>query len=220
MEKVNYITHLNTILDNFNDDIRIKQGHITLYLAFFHKWNRSYFEKIITVNRELIMERARIRSKTTYHRYLKDLNDWDYLKYIPSYHPRIGSKIEMKYYRPKIGTSPSTLKVQNLDKFEPEPSQNLAPYKKLKTIRKLNKQPNDTFNEINVLSFFKENNWPAIEGEKFYIYLKTKRWKTENWKVIAQIFAKNKFMLNEPERGSPYFGYVKNLERRSNRDST
>lgn len=212
MGKVNYITHLNTILDTFNDDIRIKQGHITLYLAFFHKWNRSYFEKIITVNRELIMERARIRSKTTYHRYLKDLNDWDYLKYIPSYHPRIGSKIEMKYHRPKIGTSPSTLKVQNLDKYEPEPSQNLAPNNKLKTIRKLNKQSDLNFNLKNVLLFFEENKFPEIEGRKFYIYVKAKKLKTDKWQSIAFIFAKNEFMLHEPERGSPFFGYVHNIE--------
>lgn len=37
MENVNYIKHLNAVFERFNSDERIKQGHITLYLAFFQK---------------------------------------------------------------------------------------------------------------------------------------------------------------------------------------
>ena len=47
MEKVNYITHLNAIFEMFNNDERIRQGHITLYLALFQKWNRKFFKKFI-----------------------------------------------------------------------------------------------------------------------------------------------------------------------------
>lgn len=208
MKIVNYITHLNAVLEQFNADERIRQGHITLYLAFFQKWNRSYFKKEITVNRELIMERAKIRSKTTYHNYLRDLNNWGYLIYIPSYNPLGGSKIHMFNF----GTSPSTIASQKVDKTVPEPGQNLVPFNKLKTNIKLNKQRNDNFNKVNILSFFKENKWSAIEGEKFYIYLKAKKWKTDKWKAMAHIFAKKNFMLEEPERGSPYFGYVDNIK--------
>ena len=88
MDKVNYITHLNTTLEKFNADERIKQGHMTLYLAFFHLWNRKFFKETLTINRELIMERAKIKSKTTYHNHLRDLDAWGYLTYYPSYHPR------------------------------------------------------------------------------------------------------------------------------------
>jgi len=95
MEKVNYIVHLNAAFEKFNEDERIKQGHITLYLAFFQKWNREFFKKTITVNRTSIMERAKFKSKTTYHNYLKDLNDWGYLNYFPSFHPARGSKISL-----------------------------------------------------------------------------------------------------------------------------
>ena len=86
MERVNYIIQLNAIFERFNRDTRIKQGHITLYLALFQKWNREFFKKTISINRELIMEKAKFRSKTTYHNYLRDLNDWGFLKYFPSYH--------------------------------------------------------------------------------------------------------------------------------------
>ena len=74
MEKVNHIFHLNEGLENFNNDSRIKQGHITLYMSFFQKWNREFFKPMITVDREFIMEKAKFRSKTTYHIYLKGLN--------------------------------------------------------------------------------------------------------------------------------------------------
>jgi hypothetical protein len=99
MEKVNYITHLNAVLQTFNNDERInKQGHITLYLAFFQKWNREYFKKTITINRELIMEKAKFKSKTTYHNYIKDLDNWNYFQYYPSYHPARGSKVKMALF--------------------------------------------------------------------------------------------------------------------------
>ena len=133
MEKVNYITHLNQVFERFNIDIGIKQGHITLYLAFFQKWNREFFKATLTVNRELIMERAKIKSKTTYHNYLKDLNDWGYLQYFPSYHPARGSKVKM----PIFGTTDGTPTVQKLDNSVPEPSQNMVSFYKHKTKRKL-----------------------------------------------------------------------------------
>ena len=98
MERVNYIIQLNAVFDCFNKDTRIKQGHITLYLAFFQKWNRQFFKKTITINRELIMEKAKFKSKTTYHNYLRDLNNWGYLKYFPSYHPSRGSKVQMAIF--------------------------------------------------------------------------------------------------------------------------
>jgi len=41
MGNVNYIKQMNTLFERFNRDERIKQGHITLYLAFFQKWNRE-----------------------------------------------------------------------------------------------------------------------------------------------------------------------------------
>jgi len=207
MEKVNYITQLNNVFERFHNDHRVKQGHITLYLAFFHKWNRKFFQKTLTINRELIMERAKIKSKTTYHNYLRDLHDWEYLRYYPSYHPAIGSKINMI----KFGTSTGTQEVQNLAVSDPEPSQNLVPFYKHKTKENFNKQHNKIFNELEVLLFFKTNNWPEIEARKFHAYIKSKKSRTDNWQIIAQIFVKNNFNLEEPKMTSPISGYVNHM---------
>jgi hypothetical protein len=212
MEKVNYITHLNAVLETFNNDERIKQGHITLYLAFFQKWNREFFKKTITVNRELIMERAKFKSKTTYHNYLRDLNDWDYLEYYPSYHPARSSKVKMAIFFAQAG--------QNLANSVPEPGQNLVTSYKHKTKENLNKRQAVIFNEKEVILFFKKNNWPEIEARKLYAYIKLKKRKTEKWQIIAQIFVKNNYKLEEPKPTSPISGYLNRINKMSNRNSS
>lgn len=210
MEKINYITQLNSVFELFYRDERIKQGHITLYLAFFQKWNREYFKKTLTINRELIMERAKIKSKTTYHNYLKNLDEWGYLKYYPSYHPARGSKIKMFIF----GTSPSTQQVQNLANSVPEPSQKMVPSYKHKTKKNFNKRHPVNFNEKEVILFFKKNNWEEVEARKFYAYIQSKNWKTkENWKKAAYVFVKNGFQMVNKNDNSPFSGYVNLLEK-------
>ena len=214
MIKVNYIIQLNAAFVRFNDDSRIKQGHITLYLAFFQKWNREFFKNTLTINRQFIMERAKIRSKTTYHNYLKDLNDWNYLKYSPSFHPARGSKIQMAIFFAPVG--------QNLADSVPEPGQNLAPSYKLKTKENLNKLARPK-SELEVLNFFKQNKWPEIEGRKFFIYYESKKWKLsrglyiQNWKSTAFKFVQKGFEIERFE-SSPISGYVDRLRNNQSKD--
>tara|TARA_R110002167_G_scaffold117729_1_gene293878 strand:- start:206 stop:880 length:675 start_codon:yes stop_codon:yes gene_type:complete len=219
MGKVNYIVHMNAIFESFNSDVRIKQGHITLYFAFFQKWNREFFKEKLTINSALIMDAAKIRSKTTYHNYLKDLNNWGYLHYFPSYHPSRGSIVKL----PKFGTTDGTLTVQKLDNTVPKPSQNLVSSYKHKTKENLNKRPASLFNEFEVLLFFKENKWDADEGKKFFAFYKSKNrelgrgLKLENWKTAAFNFAENGFVIKE-ERTSPISGYLQNLRAKQKKD--
>lgn len=194
MEKVNYIIQLNEAFNRFNNDDRIKQGHITLYIAFFQKWNREFFKMTITINREWIMEKAKFKSKTTYHNYLKNLNDWGYLKYYPSYHPARGSKIKMCIFFNSIG--------QNMANHVPEPGQNLVPSYKHKINKNLNKLAKPK-NELEVLRFFKKNHWSAVEGKKFYTYYNAKNWelsrgfKITNWKEAASNFVEKGIKIKQ-----------------------
>lgn len=217
MEKVNYITQLNAVLEHFNKDQRIKQGHIALYMAFFQKWNREYFKKTITINRKSIMEKAKFKSKTTYHNYIRDLNNWGYLKYFPSYHPARGSKVQMAIF-----FNPVSQKMANC---VPEPGQNVVTSYKHKTKENLNKLARPK-NELVVLKFFKENNWPEMEGRKFYTYYETKNWKLKkglnikNWKTAAYNFVKNGFMVKKEQLTSPFSGYLKKMLNEHGNDST
>ncbi len=218
MEKVNYIIHLNAVFERFNNDDRIKQGHITLYLAFFQKWNKEYFKNTLTINRASIMERAKFKSKTTYHNYLKDLNDWDYLDYFPSFHPARGSKVRM----PIFGTSSGTQAHQNLASSVPEPGQNLVPSYKHKTKENLNKLAKPR-NELEVLDFFKENNWSEIEGRKFFTYYQSRNWKLQrglnirNWKAQAKKFVEKGYEIKQ-EAARPISGYLENLKSMAERN--
>ncbi len=225
MEKVNYIIHLNEAFERFNRDEKIKQGHITLYLAFFQKWNREFFKETITISRERIMDMAKFRSKTTYHNYLKDLNDWGFLQYFPSYNPARGSKVKMTKFCTSSGqsidTGCGTSSGQNLNTYVPKPGQNLVPFNKHKTKKNLNKGERPK-NELVVLEFFKKNHWPEMEAKKFYAFLQSKNWKYENglnvknWKALAHNFFKNDFQKIETYNTSPIFGYVTKLGERIN----
>lgn len=214
MEKVNYIIQLNAAFDQFNKDTKIKQGHITLYLAFFQKWNREFFKKTITINREWIMEKAKFKSKTTYHNYLKNLNDWGYLLYYPSYHPAQGSKVQMTIFFTSDG--------QKLADSFPEPGQNLVSYLKHKTNENLNKLARPK-NELVVLNFFKDNNWPAVEGKKFYAYYEARDWelsrglKITNWKTAAINFVEKGIKIKEKST-RPNSGQQDNLRKYDNRN--
>ena len=53
--------------------------------------------------------------------------------------------------------------------------------------------------------------WPEIEAKKFYVFIKSKKWKTDNWQMIARIFVKNDFNLKEPKKTSPISGYVNRI---------
>lgn len=177
MDKVNYIVHLNAVLERFNDDERIRQGHIALYMALFQKWNRSFFKKMFMINRNEVMDMAKFRSKTTCHNHIRDLHNWGYLEYNPSFSPRKGSRINMF----KCGTSIG----QALYPTLPESGQ-----------QRPESWPK---NEQAVINFFNKNGWPEIEGIKFNAFLKSKNYKIENdskikdWKMAAVKFSKNGF---------------------------
>ncbi|HDZ07443.1 hypothetical protein [Maribacter sp.] len=220
MEKVNYIAHLNAVFERFNNDERIKQGHITLYLAFFQKWNREFFKKTLTINRQFIMEKAKFRSKTTYHNYLRDLNDWGYLNYFPSFHPARGSKVNMSIFGTTSGTSSGTPAYQKMANSVPEPGHNLIPSYKHKTKENLNKLARPK-NGRAVLIFFRENNWQETEGRKFYAYYESKNWKLrgglniKNWKAQAKKFVE-KGIESKQELTTPISGYLSNMRKNYN----
>lgn len=212
MQKINYIVQLNNTLNRFNDDGRIKKGHIVLYIALFQKWNRAYFRKTFSINRKEIMDIAKMKSRTSYHNHLKELQKWGYLQHHPSLSKHSGSIIEMTVYRPIIGTGPGTVAVQKMDSYHGSPVQKMVPF-----IKQINKNINKQYrpkNESEVLRFFKENRWPEIEGKKFFAYLKSQNWKNENWsnvkdwKGLALVYFENDFQGIKTNPTCPISGQV------------
>lgn len=76
-------------------DDRLHATHVSLYISLFTLWNVSRFENPISINREEVMKISKIGSKHTYHKCLKQLNEFGFLKYYPSHNPLRGSKVYM-----------------------------------------------------------------------------------------------------------------------------
>src|SRR5690554_5983089 len=104
MEEVNYIHHMENTLVKFGNDQRVTPWHISLYLALFQIWNGTRFKKEINIRRDELMHLSKIGSTNTYSKCLKQLSEWNYIKYTPSKSRFKSSKVHM--YR--FDTTPDT----------------------------------------------------------------------------------------------------------------
>lgn len=62
----------------------ISPVHISLYLALLHEASKSCIEYSF-LDREQIMEDAKIYSRVTYHRSMRQLHEYGYIDYQPNY---------------------------------------------------------------------------------------------------------------------------------------
>ena len=75
------------------DDNRIGTTHISMFMAFFHFYNLNGFRNPVSITRARIMDVAKISGLATYHKCIKDLHEFGYIKYEPSYNPAISSQV-------------------------------------------------------------------------------------------------------------------------------
>ena len=210
---MNYIKHLNTVFKVFQKDPRLNPSHISLYMALFQYWNYRNFQDTFFISREDIMKMSKLGSKTTYHRCIKNLNDWKYLMYLPSHNPYKGSQIKMF----KFDTSPG----QAVDKHKTSNGQALVPILNLNKLNRNFIQSKLPKNENEVLIFFKSKNWPTIEAQKFYNHNQAIGWtiggksKVENWQALA-----SNWMIKavEIEKKSTVSQFKDNLITQNNKD--
>ncbi|MCU4176981.1 hypothetical protein [Carboxylicivirga sp. N1Y90] len=90
---MNYIRHLNSVLDRLAKDQRVLPRHISLYMALFHIWNKLTFIEGMQIARQEVMPLSKIGSINTYTRTIKELDAWGYVKYKPSKSMYQGSKV-------------------------------------------------------------------------------------------------------------------------------
>lgn len=203
---MNYIKLLNAAFEKFYFDDRLNPTHISLYMALFQEWNSSRFADVLYVNRRDLMRCAKIGSKSTYHRCIVDLDDWQYLSYFPSNNPYKGSMIKMAI----IGTDDeqatgqyNPILEQLAEQYYPRgvpleghhhPINGQAVYQHhpidgqaLVSNTNNNKQENNIKQPKGrqaVILFFKEKGFDADEGKKFYEHYTDREWKTSNGKPI------------------------------------
>lgn len=92
---MNYIRHLTGFYEKIGHENRLNPSHISLYHALFQFWNANRFRNPISISRNEMMSVSKIAAKATYHKCIKELHDWGYIQYIPSFNPLKGSLVHM-----------------------------------------------------------------------------------------------------------------------------
>jgi hypothetical protein len=90
---MNYIRHLAGFFDRVAKDDRLGPLHVSMYVSLFQFWNASRFKNPISISRSELMRVSKISAKATYHKCIKELNNFGYLRYEPSFNPIRGSLV-------------------------------------------------------------------------------------------------------------------------------
>ncbi|MCR8667482.1 hypothetical protein NO995_07310 [Aestuariibaculum sp. M13] len=152
MKGMNYIKHMNAVFLLFSKDSRLNPTHISLYIALFQLWNTYHFPNEFFINRQEVMSLAKIGSKSTYHRSIKQLSHWNYFSYNPSKNKFKGSQIMMFHFGTRseqelycIGTKSGTRSGQEV-------------VRKIKHIQTgINKKNNNKQENLNFENFSEKN---------------------------------------------------------------
>ncbi len=106
MEELKVLIDFYSVIQNDN---RIGATHISLYLALYYFYVLNQFQNPVFIKRVSVMYGAKICGLATYHKCIRDLNDFGYILYKPSYNPHVGSMvyfvnlsgINSSHYRPR-----------------------------------------------------------------------------------------------------------------------
>jgi hypothetical protein len=74
-------------------DGRISNTHIGIYAALLQYWKMNEFANPIEAFSYEMMEVARVSSPSTYHKCVRDLHDFGYIRYDPSFKHNQRSKV-------------------------------------------------------------------------------------------------------------------------------
>jgi hypothetical protein len=83
---------LYRFMNQVKEDPRIGPSHISLYLAIVHCGQVQKQLPVCVFGRDL-MKSAKISAGGTYHKCMKELKEYGYIQYVPSYNPVLGSLV-------------------------------------------------------------------------------------------------------------------------------
>ncbi|WP_431126150.1 hypothetical protein [Flagellimonas flava] len=185
---MNYIQHLNARFVDFYDDDRLHPGHFSLYMALFFYWNLHRFPEEFYANRAELMTMAKIGSKSSYHRLIKELQDFGYIEYDPAKSPHELSRVALS----QNCTDNSTLMGRTrtiFGTYRPKSVPDTLYRKQYKpNKRSLGAKPRS---QLEVLDFFKEKKYDLEEAFKFFNHYQAIGWKIggkvtiQDWKAAA-----------------------------------
>lgn len=89
------IKQLNNFMQKGLEDDRLLPSHISLYLAIASIWCDDGTKDVIKVFRKQLMQLAHINSLATYHKCMKQLDEFGYLSYRSSYNHYKGCEVKL-----------------------------------------------------------------------------------------------------------------------------
>ncbi len=186
---MNYIQHLNARFVDFYDDGRMHPGHFSLYMALFFYWNLHRFPEEFYANRTELMNMSKIGSKSTYHRLLKELQDFGYIAYRPARSPHELSTVALSQNRTDSGTLMGRTRTI-FGTYRPKTVPDTLYNKQYKPNKhSLGAKPKS---QLEVLDFFKEKKYVLEEAFKFFNHYQAIGWKIggkvpiKDWKAAAE----------------------------------
>ena len=84
---MNSAEQLNAFLQRITSDANLTTMHVGICTTLAVTWMNNELNNPFHVSRGRLMNAAKIKSKTTYHKVINDLASLNYLKYTPSFHP-------------------------------------------------------------------------------------------------------------------------------------
>ena len=87
------ISQLSAFYLKVVDDPRIGPMHNSLYGALFSLWEKQDYAEPLSVFSYEAMPLCKFSSTATYHKTIKELHDYGYIRYIPSYNHFLGSLV-------------------------------------------------------------------------------------------------------------------------------
>lgn len=224
--KVNYILQMNEAYLRLSEEKNITSAHLAMYWTLFQLWNLSKFQDEISICRSEVMRLARIGSKTTYYKTLKDLEQMGYLTYIPSNNPLRASLVKIHIFDSYTTVVPNSGTLLHSHDHEPSHNQdnqlvNLVPYSGQQvgpSINSINNKPikheNKKREKINfsppsieeLKSFFIFEGSYTSEAENFYNYFQSNGWlvggkaKMKDWQAAARNWIKRSANFKPPQK--------------------
>ena len=80
-------------LDLAQEDTRLGSAHISLYNALWKKWKDKGCEQPLSFCRAELVAVSKLSGYNSYHKTIRQLHEYGYIRYLPSYHPYQGSKM-------------------------------------------------------------------------------------------------------------------------------
>jgi len=86
------------LIRRMGKDQRLLATHISLFTAMFVAWQQNGYTSPFAITRKTLMVFSKVASIATYHKCIKELDEFGYIRYQPSFHPKIGSLIYWPEY--------------------------------------------------------------------------------------------------------------------------